>query len=222
MFPSSHSTWQGEAALASENVRTDFRERFQNRFWVALPTRGQICWIDHGQSVGVFGGSRVQAFSSWPHRTQMCAVCKQTRFESHSGSCGGCSDPRSSSRRPEVACSVPARHGSFVQLLAFVFRAPRFSKDANSPETHGQAWTSAPSWTSSWMRSIVLSYFETCCKLRGRGERLEDEYQRFNPPSGRAPCPTSCWALKCLFWQNCRMFTRNVSSATGQSFTSIS
>lgn len=50
---------------------------------------------------------------------------------------------RSSSRRPEVPCSVPALHGSFVQLLACV-RAPQFSKDTESPETHVQAWTSVP------------------------------------------------------------------------------
>lgn len=51
---------------------------------------GQTCWIEHGQSVGVFWASWVQALSSWPHRTQMCEMCEQTRFESHSGSCGGC------------------------------------------------------------------------------------------------------------------------------------
>lgn len=121
--------------------------------------------------------------------------------------------PRSSSRRPEVACSVSARHGSFVQLLACV-RAPQFSKDAESPEAHVQAWRSVP---ERRVERAQLSYLILKPAAGwGEGKVNEAEYQQFNPPSGRAPCPTSCCALKCLFWQNCRM-----SSATGQSFTSI-
>lgn len=181
------------------------------------PAWGQTCWIAHWQSVGVFcdGPSSSSFFLAtqnadaqdvrtgevWKPQWQLWRLFSL----------------RSSSRRPEVPCSVPARHGSFVQLPPCI-REPQFSE---AQRRVCDAWTSGPQCLSSTC-SNVLSYFETCCRLVGGGGKwTEAEYQQFNPLSGRAPCPTSCCALKCLFWQKCRMFTRNVSSATGQSFISI-
>lgn len=189
------------------------------------PAWGQTCWIAHWQSVGVF--------CDWPSSSSFFLATQNADVQDvrtdevwkPQWQLWRLFSLRSSSRRPEVPCSVPARHGSFVQLLPSV-REPQFSEDAGSPATCVRS-------VDVWATVFELNMFDYLILfwnllqvgwgrwVAGGGKWTEAEYQQFNPPSGRAPCPTSCCTLKRLFWQKCRMFTRNVSSATGQNFISI-
>lgn len=177
---------------------------------------GQTCWIAHGQSVGVFRESWVQARFLLATQTADVRDVPIVKVWKRRWQLRRLFSWRSSSRRPEVPCSVPAWHGSLVQLLACV-HVPQFSKDTECQEMHVQAWTSGPECGVECAR---LSYLILKPAVGG-GVYTKAGYQHFNPPSGRAPCLTASCALKCVFWQNSRMLARNVSSATGQRFTCL-